>query len=196
MWDPAGCSLSGRALERAFDQRSDEGATVGGAGMDIVLRVDGGGGGSLDFGDGRRVDGSSVEDVFHGGQTQRPVRHADDADMGVARLAALVLVVEKRPRRHCAIAAAAGGIPKSPTPAPPPGRPAGQAGRRISTMISSGVSAVVSAPWKKSAAWITRAPDFPTTAISASQVNAIPGISAAGSACARLPPTVPRLRTW
>ena len=55
-------------------------------------------------------------------------------------------------------------------------------------MISSGVSAVVSAPWKKSAAWITCAPDFPTTAISASQVTAIPGISAAGSAWATLPP--------
>ena len=61
-------------------------------------------------------------------------------------------------------------------------------------MISSDVSAVISGPWKKSAAWITRAPDFPTTAISASQVIAMPGISAAGSACAMLPPTVPRLR--
>src|SRR5215475_5467671 len=55
----------------------------------------------------------------------------------------------------------------------PQRRPAGQAGRRISTMISSGVSAVVSAPWKKSAAWITCAPDFPTTSISASQGSAI-----------------------
>ena len=36
----------------------------------------------------------------------------------------------------------------------------------------------------------------PATEISASQVTAMPGISAAGSACARLPPTVPRLRIW
>jgi len=162
--------LSGRALERAFDQRSDERATIGGAGMNIVLRIDGGGGGSLGLGDDRRVNGSSVEDAFHRGEAQRPVGDADDADMGVAGLAVLFLVVENR-------------------------GPAGQGGRRISTMISSGVSAVVSAPWKKSAAWITCAPNVPTTAISASQVSAIPGISAAGSACARLPPTVPRLRT-
>src|SRR5215468_8846915 len=117
MGESAGCSLSGCALERAFDQRSDERATVGGAGMDIVLRVDGGGGGSLGFGDGRRVDGSSVEDVFHGGKTQRPVGHADDADMSVARLATLVLVVENRGRRHGEVAAAPGEFLKSPAPA-------------------------------------------------------------------------------
>ncbi len=76
----------------------------------------------------------------------------------------------------------------------PQRRRAGQAGSRTSVMISSGVSAVISGPWKKSAAWITRAPALPTTAISASQVIAMPGISAAGSACAMLPPTVPRLR--
>ena len=75
-----------------------------------------------------------------------------------------------------------------------PAAAAGHAGRRTSVMISSGFSAVVSAPWKKSAAWMTRAPDLPKTEISASQVEAMPGISAAGSACARLPPTVPRLR--
>src|SRR5262249_43287935 len=100
MGESAGCSLSGCALERAFDQRSDERATVGGAGMDLLRGSAGGGGGSLGFGEGRRVDGPSVEDVSHGGKTRGPVGHADDADMGVARLAALVLVVENRRRRH------------------------------------------------------------------------------------------------
>ena len=61
-------------------------------------------------------------------------------------------------------------------------RPVGQAGRRISVMISSGSSAVVSAPRKKSFAAMKRAPAFPVTAISASQVTTMPGISAAGSA--------------
>ncbi len=61
-------------------------------------------------------------------------------------------------------------------------------------MISSGLSAVISGPWKKFAASMTRAPALPTTAIFASQVTTMPGISAAGSACAMLPPTVPRLR--
>ena len=63
-------------------------------------------------------------------------------------------------------------------------------------MISSGASAVVSAERKKSLAAIVRAPALPVTAISASQATTMPGISAAGSACAMLPPTVPRLRIW
>ena len=78
----------------------------------------------------------------------------------------------------------------------PQRRFAGQAGSWISVMISSCSSAVVSAPRKKSSARIVREPVEPVTAISASQVTAMPGISAAGSACAMLPPTVPRLRIW
>ncbi len=92
--------------------------------MNIVLRIDGGGGGSLGFGDDRRVDGSPVENVFHGGEAQRPVGDADDPDMGVARFAALVLVVENRGRRHREVAAAPGEFLKSPAPAR---RPGGQA---------------------------------------------------------------------
>jgi hypothetical protein len=55
---------------------------------------------------------------------------------------------------------------------------------------------VVSALMKKSSAAITRTPAVPAATISASQATAIPGISAAGSAWATLPPTVPRLRIW
>ena len=75
-------------------------------------------------------------------------------------------------------------------------RDAGHAGSFTSVRISSGLSAVVSAPRKKSAALMTRWPPFPITVISASQVTAMPGISAAGSAWHTLPPTVPRLRIW
>jgi hypothetical protein len=70
----------------------------------------------------------------------------------------------------------------------------GHFGRRMAVTISSALSAVISGPLKKSAAAIARVPALPVTAISASQVTAMPGSSAAGSACARLPPTVPRLR--
>jgi hypothetical protein len=51
-------------------------------------------------------------------------------------------------------------------------------------LISSKCSAVVSGPVKNSAAPIRRRPFAPKTAISASQVTAIPGSSAAGSAWA------------
>ena len=44
------------------------------------------------------------------------------------------------------------------------------------------------------AAGTNRLPDGPTSISSPSQATAMPGISAASSACARLPPTVPRLR--
>src|SRR5713101_3783330 len=49
-------------------------------------------------------------------------------------------------------------------------------------MISAGCRAVDSGPVKNSLAHIVRAPAAPTRVISASQVTAIPGSSAAGSA--------------
>ena len=55
---------------------------------------------------------------------------------------------------------------------------------------------VVSEPSKKSDALSIRRPCGPMIVSSASQVIAIPGISAAGSACASEPPTVPRFRIW
>jgi hypothetical protein len=39
---PASPRLRRRAPERAFDHRSNQRAAIGGAGMDIVLRIDGG----------------------------------------------------------------------------------------------------------------------------------------------------------
>src|SRR5262249_34848224 len=117
-----GWSLSGGALERAFDQRSDERTTIGGAGMNIVLRIDGGGGGSLGLGDDRRVNGSSIEDAFHRGEAQPRAGNADAADMGGAGLAVLVRVVENRRRRHGEVAAAPREFLKAPAPARRPGR--------------------------------------------------------------------------
>ena len=66
----------------------------------------------------------SVENVFHRGQPQRPIADADDADMGIARLATLVLIIEHRCRGHREVAAAAGEFLEPPAPAGGPGRKA------------------------------------------------------------------------
>ena len=49
---------------------------------------------------------------------------------------------------------------------------------------------------KKSSAGMRRLPDGPATSREASSASAVAGYSAAGSACANEPPTVPRLRIW
>jgi hypothetical protein len=59
---------------------------------------------------------------------------------------------------------------------------------------SSGRSAVVRYAWKKSAATISRRPRLLAATKVASSATATDGSSAAGSACARLPPTVPLAR--
>ena len=75
------------------------------------------------------------------------------------------------------------------TPVPGPA-----AGKRTSTRISSGRRDVARYPSNHSAAGMTRSPDWLRTTNSASRARATAGSSAAGSACARLPPIVPRLR--
>ena len=70
----------------------------------------------------------------------------------------------------------------------------GAIGSSTSTSISSGASAVVSAPTKKSAASIQRSPRTDWARSRPPSASTIAGISDAGSACARLPPMVPRLR--
>ncbi len=57
-------SSRGRALERALDHRPHERAAVGGAGMNVVLRIDGSGRGCFGLGDGRLIDGASAEHIF------------------------------------------------------------------------------------------------------------------------------------
>src|SRR5262245_16522871 len=112
-------SSCGRARERALDHRSSEGAAVGGAGMNVVLRIDRGTGGGFGGGDGRFIDRAPVERVFDRGKAQRPVANADDTDVDVAGLAVLALVVEYGGRGHGKVAAAAGEFLEAPTP---PGR--------------------------------------------------------------------------
>ena len=107
----------------------------------------------------------SVDRRLDLGHWARTIAEADDADMGVHRPAARVLIVEQRRGRHREVAAAARESRK------PKRRCAGQAGSLISVMISSCSSAVVSAPTKKSSARIVREPFEPVTAISASQVT-------------------------
>src|ERR1041385_8077239 len=68
-------------------------------------------------------------------------------------------------------------------------------GSLISVKISSASNALVRKPTKKSSALIQRSPDGPLAFISASRAKIAAGMSPAGSACARLPPSVPRVRT-
>src|SRR5437764_915285 len=72
--------------------------------------------------------------------------------------------------------------------------PAARSGKRASTSNSSGASAVVMTPLKKSAAAMVRAPRTLRATSSASSVAATKHHSEAGSACARLPQNVPRVR--
>jgi len=70
----------------------------------------------------------------------------------------------------------------------------GSFGSVISVTISSSARSTDSASWKKSRAATVLVPDAEATRSSASNSIAIIGSSAAGSACDRLPPIVPRLR--
>ena len=72
--------------------------------------------------------------------------------------------------------------------------PAGSGGTSISTSSSSGSSAVISGPRKSSPASSVRAPPAERTWKRASSAASATGSSAAGSACATEPPTVPRVR--
>ena len=67
-------------------------------------------------------------------------------------------------------------------------------GTRTSVRISAGSIAVVSAETKKSAAATLRSPPSLASRRVAPRASAAAGYSAAGSACAIDPPTVPRLR--
>ena len=72
----------------------------------------------------------------------------------------------------------------------------GSTGTRTAVRISSAASAVVIRSTKKSSAGIQRSPREEAARISESSARTAAGQSAAGSAWARLPPSVPLLRTW
>ena len=72
----------------------------------------------------------------------------------------------------------------------------GNAVTAISNNSSSGCSAVVMYDRKKSSAPTERRVVFAHRTIDASSVTMATGNSAEGKACAKLPPTVPRLRIW
>src|SRR5882672_6910292 len=71
-----------------------------------------------------------------------------------------------------------------------------QTGQWISSRHSSGRIAVIIGPAKNFAASIARAPLPERRTIFAPSTCATSGSSAHGSACVRLPPTVPRFRVW
>src|ERR1700731_2219094 len=108
--------------ERALDHGSDQRAAIVGAGVDVVRRIDRGGGGRVRLRDRGLVDLAPVEQRFDAGKPQRPVGNADDADMRVDRAAARVLVVEYGGRGQGEIPAPPGEFLKAPAPARGPAR--------------------------------------------------------------------------
>src|SRR2546427_3827184 len=72
--------------------------------------------------------------------------------------------------------------------------PAGQTGTRTSVSSSFEASAVLNGATKKSSAAIVRWPFWLRATKVAPSTTATAGSSEVGSACARFPPTVPRLR--
>ena len=106
---------------------------------------------------------------------------------------------DSRPSWTCT-AARAPTIAKSPcrraTSSTAKPDPAPHTGKRTAVISSSGSREVVKTVSKKSAAGMRRMPFGPATSISASSTRTTAGSSAAGSACAREPPRVPRLRIW
>ena len=117
----------------------------------------------------------------------------------------------RRPaRRRCARTARRRRAPPAPPPRtmaksplreatswnPVPTRSPFQTGNRARVRHSSAAMAVTIGASKKAAAGYVRRPAAPSASSSASSATATSGISAAGSPCTRLPPTVPRLRVW
>src|SRR5580700_14447 len=98
--------LRRRAFERALDHHADQRFAIGAAGVDIVMGIDRRRCRAFGLDDDGLVDLVAVENLLDGGQPQRPVGDADGADMGVTRLAA-ILVVEQHRRGKREVAAAA-----------------------------------------------------------------------------------------
>src|SRR4029079_5787945 len=98
-----------RRFERALGERAGQRAAIGGAGVDVLLRLDFGGRRLADLDGERFVDGLAVQRRFRLGQSALAIADADDAAMGVGGLAALHVVIE-RDAGHGEVAAAAGEL--------------------------------------------------------------------------------------
>jgi len=121
-------------------------------------------------------------------QSMRARAGADHSEMRIAQRSLPVLVIKQEDAGEGEIALTPGIFSQGPAPAARPFRQV-QLGDDLVRRRS-----VDSGPVKKSRARTVRDPAGPRRVISPSQVTAMPGNSAAGSAWARLPPTVPRLR--
>src|SRR5262249_36565306 len=111
-----------RHLERALHHGAGERLAIGGAGMDVVIRIDCGTTGSIGFGDGRLVDGRCVKNGLHTRHPWRPFGNPNAPDMGVGRLAPRVGIVEYRRSRESKIATSTCEFLKAPSPPRRPGR--------------------------------------------------------------------------
>src|SRR5580704_6617460 len=101
-----------RAAQAALDERRDEGAAIGGAGMNILRRVDRSCRGGRRLTDQIFVDRLTVQHGLHLEQALRPVARADDADMRVAHSGEIVLVIKEGDPRECEIALALREFPE------------------------------------------------------------------------------------
>src|SRR6516225_5275870 len=104
-WASSTLAARARVLQRALDHGAGKRAAVRGAGVNVLLRIDSNGG---DFGRPRHrrlIDDAAVELRLNVAEAARPVADPDDTDVGVARPARAVLVVEHGGPGHCEIAA-------------------------------------------------------------------------------------------
>jgi len=181
--------LLSRGAQAAFDERRHEAATVGGVGVQIARRVDLFRGRRRRLPDQAIVDGVAVQQRLHPCQPMRARGGADHSDMRVARRPLPIFVIKQEDAGEGEITLTPGIFSEGPAPAARPWQM--QLGDDLVRPAQRRQG-----PVKKSPARIGRDPAGPTRVISPSQVTATPGNSAAGSAWARLPPTVPRLRIW
>ena len=169
-----------RGAQAAFDERRQEAATVGDVAVQIVRRVDLFRGRRRRLPDQTIVDGVAVQQRLHPCQPMRARGGADHSDMRVARRPLPIFVIKQEDAGEGEITLTPGIFSEGPAPAARPFR-----------QMQLGDDLVRPAQRRQG-----RDPAGPTRVISPSQVTATPGNSAAGSAWARLPPTVPRLRIW
>src|SRR5262245_35781903 len=103
-----------RVAERALDHGAGERTAIGGAGVDVLLRVNRRRRDLCGACHRRFVNGAAVENSLYVRKPPRSVADADDSDMHVRRLAACVLIVEHGCSRHREIAAPARELLEAP----------------------------------------------------------------------------------
>jgi len=135
------------------------------------------------------VDGAAVQQYLHFSQPLRPIACSDQTDMRIVHPAVPILVIKKGDAGDREITLPLGEFLKGPAPMLRPERQV-QFGNNLVRLAHC-------RQWPREEFAGTYGPSSCSTDegdLGIAQVTAIPGSSAAGSAWARLPPTVPRLR--